>query len=310
MQKRKENVFIYRDINKHLINLKDNDSIDIQLIISMERGYYEGDIFFKLIQDIKNNLLNNSNYIISNSKKIYVNKFTFLVADSLNKRNWYYRYALDYMNKNGLNKENEILDRIKKDLKHKALLRSKEQGLEWILNNSKAIELLIPDNITSIKNIEINDKITVLTKASDTLPQIEIMRYDNLFNHPKFNCTKDILSKICHLENSIIERNFKYEATYFYNRQIRMDRDILDKDFFINQSMKYLFDETVAYLIDGAKKRNLLEFYFNGKELPSSQCFRGKKAQNDPVIKKYLQNELKGADQRKFVSIKLLDRDK
>ena len=283
--------------------------IDIHLLISLERNYYNKDYFFKLCKNIKQNLLNQKNFIKIEADIIFVDSFDLNLGSTLNRHNWYYRYCEKYMSNENLTEEEQIPNNIREEFSQRAYQKGKKQGKEWITNNIKAINQLIPEDHKLNKNFQINDSITTLYEGNSENTKIRCIDYDYWLNHPRYKMVYDNLKKACKLKNSIIDRAFKFESNFFYKRFNKV-KNIKYKNLFEEQSYKYLFDETVSYIIKNYEKNNILEFYYNGKETVT-EAFRGRKAQNDPIIKKLMEKgqPLEGADQRKFVSVKMVEEE-
>jgi hypothetical protein len=304
-------IFNYIKLDKILRNLDKSgvNSVELELLISMEQDYYTGNSFFKFIQGIGDTLLSNGYLLDSLKNKYKVDKIRLKICDSLNRYNIYYRLASEYMLKNNLILEKQIPNKIKKDLEYKACLKGLEQGREWFKNNLDAINQLIPIKYKLKDDFVIGNKVSVLYEGDLKHPKLEYICYEHWVNHPKYKGVFNALKEVCVLNNgdNFIERAFKNEINYFTTRVKRRNGKILFSKFLDKKSYDYLFDETVSFIIEHGEQNNLIELYFGGREIMPTEVFRGKKAQNDPIIQKYLQGPLKGADQRKFVSVKMVN---
>ena len=89
----------------------------------------------------------------------------------------------------------------------------------------------------------------------------------------------------------IMDRCYVYEANYFYNRLSMRGETPKYKNTFIQQSKKYLIDETVAAAIMNAKMpNNNLNVYYYGKTPTHIITFTGKNARKDYKLHNYLYN--------------------
>lgn len=271
--------------------------IEVELGISIKSLYYSGDNFLLLCRSLRKDILDNA-------KKYNIAKFRIFLADSLNRHTLYYRYKLHYID---LNHSSIIPYKTKEKMKHKAFKSSRNQGVKWFYDNLEAINELIPDGCKITENFQLNDKITTLYEGDKSTPKIEIMRYNYWLEHPEYEETFKALTELCSNEKNLIEKAFQYEVAYFIERVKRRNEEIANEELMREQSYKYLFDETVSFIIKHREQNNLIEFYFGGGEPKPTLTFRGRRAKNDPVIQKYLQGPLKGADQRKHVSVKLVE---
>jgi hypothetical protein len=306
-----ENFYVYKNLEVILEKLENCNikSIDIELVISLGKGYYEGEMLYKLLEGVKKQLLNNSDYILNKKAKFKVNTIRFKVADTLNRHNIYYSYLTDYLMKNNLPDETKLDDTVKAKIKSKSYRDATQQGIDWFINNLNAINLLFPKNKKLNKNFSLNDKITTLYEGDKDFPKVEFCRYKYWLEHAKYKTVEKSLKSVCVINESLIQRAFLKAVDYFVER-IKKREDLNQfEDFRRKQSYQYLFDETVAFIIKHCQQNNVIEFYYGGRETSSTEVFRGRKAQNDPILKQLMApgQPLEGADQRKFVSIKLVE---
>jgi hypothetical protein len=278
----------------------DSKNIIISCPISLEKNLYENDYFNLFIKKI-----NECKDLISKTKK--VQKIQIDVGDTLNRHIWYYRYCKDYILQNNLEQESEIPEKIRRDFEKKSYLMGNKQGKEWFKNNLDSINLLIPKNFRLPKNFQLNNHITVLYRGDEKNPRIEFIRYNYWLEHPQYKKVEKALKDLCCLKNSLIDRAYNKAVKYYLDRLRTKGKTSELPDLFKQQSYNYLFDEGVAACILHREINNVIEIYFGGSETIGTQVFRGKKAQNDPIIQKYLKGPLKGADQRKFVSVKMVE---
>ena len=172
--------FKYLGLKKYLLELHQmgiND-VNLFLLISLEKEYYEGDNLAKIINDLmklSNNLvLNINNEIV----KFKVNKISFDVGDILNRHRWIYRYNEKYMLDNGLtdNQEDKIPLDVEEQIKAKAYETGKNQGFDWFKNNCvDAINIILPKNEQISKDLSLNNDITKIFNGNDNIPEIYLL---------------------------------------------------------------------------------------------------------------------------------------
>jgi len=290
--------------------IKKQDSIIINLPLSIDSKFYNNkNILLKFFQLIESYATNGIVYIDKekNIKKTFkISEIQLDVGDVLNRHNLYFWDINEYMEEQKINEYKNIPDGIKKEFKIKAYKESEQNGMNWFKNNLDIINILLPKDHKLKKDLKLNKQITTLFKGNKKYPKIVFIRHEHWLKHKNYNTIHKALKKACKTKDSKIENVFNVEATYFYNKIMQNgDSNIVDKAFFIHNAEKYLRDEAVDFIILYNKNKNLLEFYL-GWENNFSQAFRGKKMKKDKEMQKYLQNELKGADQRKFVPVKII----
>jgi hypothetical protein len=210
------------------------------------------------------------------------------------------------MHDNNIKSEQNIEDKIKTELEVQAYIDGKKQGRDWFKNNINAINNLIPSTNKLSSDFELQDRITTLYHGNNTNPKIEYVSYDHWMNHEKYNEIEKSLNELLNMESFGINKAIDCEAEYFYERISKLPGNtIIDKELFIKKTKDYIFDETIPVIIKNAENPNTIEIYYGGRDLLTSLYFQGKKAQKDPIIQQYLQGSLKGADKRKFVSVKI-----
>lgn len=297
-------MFEYNNLNNILCDLYFNGirDLDITLIISLEKEYYEGDNLKNILNSLKS-LIKNKKLLLKNGIEFKVNKLQFDVGDSLNRHMWYYRYCAEYFKKQKIDKEYLIPEEIRNEFKRLSYLVGRQQGREWFFNNARTIFNIF--NNGNINNVVLGDGVTRICDENEETPVIEYMCYDYWLNHPRYKEVENALLEVCSIEDSIIKRAYTRESEFFYDRLVRRNETPEYKDLFIKQSYKYLFDESIPATIKHSSfNDNDIEFYYNGRENNFSQVFKGKKVSNNKVIQEYLHSTLMGADKRKFVSIK------
>lgn len=299
--------FVYEGLESKIAILKEKKikNIDLYLLVSLERGYYEGDIFLSICRDIKNRLINNQNYIVSGNFKFKINSIKLDIGDVLNRHNLYYDLCEKYMLDHDLDNEKQIPLFMRNSFKERAYAKGKKQGKEWFKNNINAINQLIPKLDRLDENFQIKDKLTLLYEGDEECPRVEYVSHEYWLKHPRYKIVENALREICNLGDSVIDRSLKHDVGRFFNSSSKK-KCLHDKELFIKQSYKYLFEETVVFTIANGDADNILELYINSEELSSSKAFRGKKARNNLAIKECLDDGLlKGANRRKFVTIRL-----
>lgn len=300
--------FKYLGLKKYLLELHQmgiND-VNLFLLVSLEKEYYEGDNLAKIINDLiklSNNLvLNINNKIV----KFKVNKISFDVGDVLNRHRWIYRYNEKYMLDNGLtdNQEDKIPSDIEEQIKIEAYKTSKNEGFDWFRNNCiDVINAILPQDKQISKDLKLNNDITKIFDGNNNIPKIEYICYEHWLKHKDYNHIAEILDKIRFLDNSIIEKSFDYEANYFLERLTNRNEFPKFPNIFVKHSKDYLVDETVKDIILNKEPKNILMYDF-GLELGIFTAFKGKKAKNDARIQKYYNPELSNLDNLYWVSIR------
>jgi hypothetical protein len=298
--------FIYKNLNEILYKLyqKNIHSITINLLISLEKEFYEGQNFKLILQDLQK--LTEKRVINLNYKDIKtdfeVSKIQIEVGDILNRHVWYYRYCEEYMLDNGLNQEENIPEKIRKEFIKKSYESGKKQGEDWFKRNIDAINVLIPyKKLTA--DFQLNNEITSLYEGDNDNAELEFVCYEYWLNHLRYKTVEKALTEVRNLPNSIIERAYNHEANYFYERKSKK-QNIEFKGLFTKQSKAYLVDETIPVVIKHSDANNAIEFYF-GNESDHTQVYKGKKINRDKNIIKYLNTSLKGVQKRNFVQIAL-----
>ncbi|MFC1659171.1 hypothetical protein ACFL0U_01230 [Pseudomonadota bacterium] len=305
--------FYYDSLEQFLDTFSKNgiNFFKINIPVSIERGYYNGQLCYLFFKNLKTKLLGSGKFINFHRKEFFVESIQLDVGDILNRHNWYYRYCTKYMLENNINEEYKIPPKIRKKFEKLSYKKSKEQGQEWFSSNIEAINQLLPLKHQLFRDFKINKEITTLYAGDENHPKVEYICHNYWLNHKKYPLVEKAMDKLCSFKNSLLERSYNSTLEFYFNRK-KLNNEDKDKfpDFFIKQSKKYLKDEAVGYCILHNINKNILEFYVQGQESNITKVFRGKKAQKDPIIQRYLRGPLKGADQRKFVSVKLIEQKK
>ena len=298
----------YLGLKKYLIDLHNKNIHDINLflLISLEKDYYEGENLKKIVKDLVK--LSNNLFLEINGEKINfkVNKISFDVGDILNRHRWIYRYNEKYAIENGLNdnEEDKIPENIKNEIQEKAYQTGKQQGFNWFKNHCiDAINEVLPENKKIDKNFQLNNDITSIFEGNKEIPTIEYICYTHWLEHKDYKHIEEILNKIRFLDNSVIERSFNYEANYFLERLINRNEKPKFPINFVKHSKDYLIDETIKDIVINNESKNILLYYF-GTELGVFTAFKGKKAKSDIRIQEYYKAELSNIDEMAWVAIR------
>ena len=90
------------------------------------------------------------------------------------------------------------------------------------------------------------------------------------------------------MDNSVIDRCYNHEANYFYDRLERINKAPKYKDLFIQQSKKYLIDETPATALSNVFandiKHKTVSLYYGGKIPNHFTVYNGKEARKNSII--------------------------
>lgn len=301
-----ETKFQYKGLEGILTKLNERhiNSVEVRLLISLNRASGQSEIFKNVINDLAR-LVKNKKIVLKTEdgeKEFNVEQLNVEVGDVLNKYMHYYGYCEDYLVNNGLTEEDEIPENTRKVFKEIAVIAGRHDGDEWLRNNIQYINEIIPEDQRKGPDLKIGELTTRLADETETTPEINFISYQYWLSDPLYGEKERILKDLYNMNNSLIKRALEHEANYFYDRS-SVRKKILMKDFFIRESIKYLFDETVSVALKYINTNNNIEFYWGGREGVQTQVFKGKAAHKDPVLKELFKNELKGIDERRFVSI-------
>jgi hypothetical protein len=303
--------FNYLNLTKYLLKMYEQGIQDINLflLISLEKEYYEGDNLKRIIKDLaklSNNLALN---IDGKDIKFKVSKISLDVGDVLNRHRWIYRYNEKYMLEHNLkdNEENLIPEDIEQDIQARAYEAGRQQGFDWFKHHTiDALNLILPNNNQLTKDFKLTNGITEIFKGNETTPPIEYICYEHWLKHPKYKTVEKALNEVRSLENSVVERTYDHEVEYYMERLgKRGETEEISKfpEMFKKYSKEYLVDETVEHVLIQQEKENNLEFYCFAKAPMHSTVFSGKQIKNNTIMQKYLKNELREIDERKRITI-------
>ncbi|HSQ97871.1 MAG TPA: hypothetical protein VLL98_04090 [Rickettsiales bacterium] len=299
--------FNYLNLRKYLLKMYEQgiQDINIFLLISLEKEYYQGENFKKIIQDfikLSNNLTLN---IDGKDIKFKVNKISLDVGDTANKWRWIYRYNEKYMLEHNLDHEEDILENVVQEIANKSYETAKQQGKDWFKDHAvDTLNLILPKDNQITKDFKLTDGITEIFQGNNEIPRIEYICYDYWANDPKYKTIEKALLEVRNLENSVIEQAYDHEVKYYIDRTSKKNECAKFPEMFFKYSKMYQFEETMPMVIKYQNVKNNFEFYWFGRESCYTEVFRGKKAQNNKIIKSNLENDLKGITNRRYISIK------
>ncbi|HSQ97469.1 MAG TPA: hypothetical protein VLL98_02000 [Rickettsiales bacterium] len=309
----------YLNLRKYLLKMyeKGIQDINIFLLVSLEKEYYQGENFKKIIQDfikLSNNLVVDFDILDKSGKptgkktekvKFKVNKISLDVGDTANRWRWIYRYNEKYMLEHNLINEEDIPKNIVEQIAKQSYETAKQQGKDWFKDNAvDALNLILPNDSKITKDISLTDGITEIFKGNNEISRIEYICYDYWLNDPKYKIIEKALLEVRNLENSVVEQAYDYEVKYFTERITKRGTFVEFPEMFAKYNKLYLFDETMPMIMKNQDEFNNFEFYWFGTESKYTLVFKGKKAQNNEIIKHYIGNELKGVINRNYITIK------
>ena len=285
--------FNYLNLDKTLNKFYKNglDNVDIQLLISLEKDYYMGENMKLIMSDLRR-LMNNKEIVWNiNGKleKFKVNKMSLIVGDVINRYIIYYRYCVDYFDKHNINKESLIPLEIRKDFEEKSYIEGKEEGKDWFKSNIDAFNLFSNEKVLT-KDYYIGDDITTIFEETEDTPKLEYICYEHWYKQPEYKKIEEPLLKMINdPECSAIDRCYTHEAEYFYERLKKRNKTPKYKDLFIQQSRKYLIDETVPFVLNTRNCiNNIVEFYYYGKSPMHLEVYKGRGVKNNKTINSYI----------------------
>lgn len=299
--------FNYLNLEKYLYKLYKQgiDNINILLLISLEKDYYEGDNFKRILKD----LINLSNNLIccfdDKEIKFKVNKISLDAGDTANRWRWIYRYNEKYMLEHNLTNEEDIPQNVVDEISLKSYETAKQQGKDWFMEHAlDAINLILPENKKINKELQFNDRITTVFEGNNQIPTIDRICYDYWLNHPNYKKIEKAILELRKLENSVVEKSYDHDVNYFIERMAKRGEFAKFPKMFEKYSRLYVFDETMPMAMRHQEAENNFEFYWFGREPSYIEVYQGKKARNNEKIKYYLENELKGVDTRNYIPIR------
>ena len=283
------------------------DTINISLLISLEKDYYTGENMKLIMSDLRK-LVHNKEIIWTvnfKKEKFKVKNLKIFVGDALNQHMFYYRHCADYFDKYNVSDEEQIPLDVRKHFKEISYEEGKQEGIDWFMNNIDALNKFSDEKVLT-KDFELNNHITTLFEETDETPKLEFLRYEYYYDHDKYN---NILNAVEDLKVNcdFIDRVYFKEATYFYDRLKNRRETPKYKDLFIQQSIKYLTDETVPSVIEAQQQdpNNHTEFYYYGKIPMHLEVYRGKKSKNNSLLNHYINTGLlKGITDINHISLR------
>lgn len=301
--------FNYLNLRKYLFKMYEKGVKDVNLflLISLEKEYYEGENLKKIIVDLaklSNNLILK---IDGRDIKFKVNKISLDVGDVLNRHRWIYRYNEKYMIEHNLKdgEENKIPQDIQQEIQEKAYETGRQQGFDWFKNHTiDALNLVLPQENQLKKNFKLTDGITQIFKGNETIPEIEYICYEYWLKHQKYKTIERALNEVRNLPDSVIERTYNHEANYYLERLHNRNESPKMQSIFAKYSKDYLIDETIKDTLIQQIGNNNLELYYFGLEARHSIAFRGKKAKNNNIIQDYVNKELFGITDGNWITIR------
>ena len=286
--------FSYLNLEEILNKFYKNNinNVDLTLIISLEKDYYMGENMKLIMSDLRR-LMNNKEIIWNiNGKleKFKVNKLSLWVADVLNRHMFYYRHCADYFDKHNIDQEGLIPLEVRKDFKERSYIEGKQEGKDWFKSNIDAFNLFSDEKVLT-KDYYISDDITTLFEETESTPKLEFICYEYWLKHPEYKRIEEpLLKMIADPDCSAIDRCYTHEAEYFYERLEKRNEAPKYKDLFIQQSRKYLIDETVPLVFYTCKPINdVIEFYYYGKLSMHLEMYNGARTKRNKAINNYIQ---------------------
>ena len=269
------------------------NNVDLTLIISLEKDYYMGENMKLIMSDLRR-LMNNKEIVWNidgKLEKFKIRTLRFDVGDVLNRHMFYYRHCADYFDKNNIDQEELIPLEIRKDFEEKSYIEGKEEGKDWFKSNIDAFNLFSNEKVLT-KDYYIGDDITTIFEETEDTPKLEYICYEHWYKHYNYNNIYEILLELTSKPDMIMDRCYVYEANYFYNRLSMRGETPKYKNTFIQQSKKYLIDETAAMVIlnSANEPNNNFDMYYFGKLPHHFNVYYGKQAKNNQVLQDYIKN--------------------
>ena len=301
--------FSYLNLEEILNKFYKNNinNVDLTLIISLEKDYYMGENMKLIMSDLRR-LMNNKEIIWNiNGKleKFKVNKLSLFVGDVLNRHMFYYRHCADYFDKHNIDQEDLIPLDIRKQFEERSYIEGKQEGKDWFKDNIDAFNLFSDEKVLT-KDYYIGDDITTIFEETENTPKLEYICYEHWLKHPRYNEIFNSLIELINMPDSLIDRCYDYEADKFLQRLVKRNELPEYVPLFLQQSRKYLIDETVPSTIESSTNNpnNYMEIYYHGNVAEHYSVFLGKNASKNTVISKKLDNELSGIKNYSKVIIK------
>ena len=308
----KELYFNYLDLDNVLNKFYNNGihGINLYLLISLEKDYYMGENMKLIMSDLRR-LMNNKEIIWNiNGKleKFKVNKLSLFVGDVLNRHMFYYRHCADYFDKHNIDQEDLIPLDIRKQFEERSYIEGKQEGKDWFKDNIDAFNLFSDEKVLT-KDYYIGDDITTIFEETENTPKLEYICYEYWLKQSEYKIAIRDLLYLVSLDNSLLDRCYTYEAEAFYNRLDKRDETPKYKNLFIQQSKKYLIDETPAMALSDVKG-NHFDMYYGGMTPEHFIVFTGKKAKNNEEIRNLTQSGKSLYEVANYKHITIMDKDK
>lgn len=284
----------------------DIDTVNVTLLVSLEREYYEGKNMKLIMSDLKHLFKNKEIICEINSKteKFKINRLSLQVGDVLNRHMLYYRHCAQYFDEHNINDENLIPLEIREYFEKISYEEGKQEGKEWFKNNLKAFNLFSDEKVLT-KDVYIGDDITEIFAETEDTPALDYICYEHwLSKEKRYKEIKEGILELCNINNSIISGCYDYEIECFLKRLERRNEAPKYTDLFIKQSLKYLIDETIPPTIENARKNNYFEIYYGGFLDQHIKVYNGRRALNNKVIRSYVRGKLNGIDKNTYITIK------
>ena len=269
------------------------DNVDLTLIISLEKDYYMGENMKLIMSDLRR-LMNNKEIVWNidgKLEKFKVNKLSLFVGDVLNRHMFYYRHCADYFDKNNIDQEELIPLEIRKDFEEKSYIEGKEEGKDWFKSNIDAFNLFSNEKVLT-KDYYIGDDITTIFEETEDTPRLEYICYKHWYKQPEYKKIEEPLLKMIKDQKcSAIDRCYTHEAEYFYERLEKRNETPKYKDLFVQQSRKYLIDETVPMILNTYNRtNNTIEIYYYGKLPMHLETYNSIKTKKNKAICNYVRH--------------------
>lgn len=301
--------FSYLGLNERLYKFYQNGvrDLSISLLISLEKEYYEGENMKLIMKDLRSLMKGKKislNYNGVNTE-FKINKLNLFVGDTLNRHMFYYRYCEKYFKENNIKEEKLIPLEIRQQFEKTAYTAGTQEGKDWFRDNLEAIKLFSDEKIIT-KEFQIGDDITTIFNETDDTPQLDYICYNHWYSHPKYKEIEKSLLESFQLEKSIVDRCYNHEANYFYERLKKRGQAPEFEDLFVQQSKKYLIDETIPAVIlnSTSKPNNYFDIYYYGKLPHHFEVYNGKEAKNNKMLQEYIQTKLVGIDDCGYISLR------
>lgn len=287
------------------------DNVDISLLISLEKEYYEGKNFKLIMSDLRKLMKNKEIICDINGKKekFKINKLSLQVGDVLNRHMFYYRHCADYFKKHNVDREELIPEEIKQEFESISYEEGKQEGKDWFKDNIDAINLFSDDKVLT-KDFFIGDDITTIFEETEETPKLEYICYEHWLKHPRYDKINKTIIDICNNKDcSFVDRCYTYEAECFYNRLAKRNEAPEFRNLFIQQSKKYLIDETAPSTIENSTNtpNNYTEIYYHGLVASHYLVFLSRHAKNNKIVKESVDTVLSGIKNYTQITIKEQD---